>query len=270
LLYNKRMNPQAILRLYDQEMRKEALPGLATIYKQPGLTFFTIPQPSLPTGWVIYTQLDAGVADQVIQSTIDFFKQYGGEFEWKVYGHDTPSDLKERLLAHGFISEDPEAVLALDLETVAPGFWEPPSASIHRITDSDQLGEIARIEGEAWAEPFTDLEESLGAEMLATPEQISIYVAYAGEMPASCAWIRFYPGRQFAELYGGATSTYLRGKGLYTALVKVRAQEAHQRGVRFLVVDTSPMSRPILERLGFVFLTYSQPFIMKFSGALAR
>ena len=263
------MDPHTILHLYDLEMRKDAAPGLATIYQQPGLTFLTTRPPGPNAGWVIYTHLDPAVADQVIQSTIDFFKQNGGEFEWKVYEHDTPPDLKERLLARGFVSEDIEAVLALDLETVPPGFWEPPSARVQRISDLEQLAEVTRIETEVWGEPFADLEAMLGAEMQATPDQISVYVAYAGGQPASSAWIRFYPQRQFAELYGGATLPDQRGKGLYTALVKVRAQEARRRGVRFLVVDTSPMSRPVLEKLGFVFLTYSQPFVMKNSRAPA-
>jgi GNAT superfamily N-acetyltransferase len=251
-------------------MRKEAPLGLATIYQQPGLTFFTIPPPGSRSGWVIYTRLDPALADQAIQSTIEFFKQYGGEFEWKVYDHDTPPDLKERLLAHGFVSEDLEAVLALDLETVPPGFWEPSSASVHRITDPGQLADVTLIEAEVWDEPFTDLGAMLGAEMQATPDQLSIYVAYAGAEPASTAWIRFYPECQFAELYGGATVPRQRGKGLYTALVKARALEARRRGVRFLVVDTSPMSRPVLEKLGYVFLTCSQPYVMKFSEARTK
>jgi hypothetical protein len=65
-------------------------------------------------------------------------------------------------------------------------------------------------------------------------------------------------------LYGGATLTAHRGKGLYQALVQARAMEARARGVRFLVVDTSPMSGPILQRHGFVFLTHAQGFVMSF------
>jgi hypothetical protein len=37
--------------------------------------------------------------------------------------------------------------------------------------------------------------------------------------------------------------------------------------MRFLTVDTSPMSRPILEKNGFVFLTHAQAFVMDFSRA---
>jgi GNAT superfamily N-acetyltransferase len=76
--------------------------------------------------------------------------------------------------------------------------------------------------------------------------------------------VRFYPGRQFAELYGGSTVEEYRGRGLYSGLVRARAQEARARGVRFLAVDTSPMSRPILEKAGFTFLAHTQPFVYSF------
>ena len=258
------MQPHTILHLYDQEMRQDYPPGQVNVYRRPGLTYFTVSPTTPRSGWVVYTRLDAQTAGEAIQSTIDFFRQYGGEFEWKVYDHDTPPDLKERLLAHGFVAEEQESVVALDLQSAPPDFWQPASADIRRVTEPAQLADITRIESEVWGEPFDDLETMLSAEMQAAPDSISIYVAYADGRPASSAWIRFYPGRQFAELYGGATIPAQRGKGLYTALVKARAHEARQRGVRFLLVDASDMSRPVLEKLGFVFLTHTQPFVMDF------
>lgn len=93
------------------------------------------------------------------------------------------------------------------------------------------------------------------------PEQLSVYIALADGEPASSAWIRFYPGRQFAELYGGATVARHRGQGLYTTRIKARAEEARRRGARFLRVDASAMSRPFLEKRGFVFLTNTRPFV---------
>ena len=53
-------------------------------------------------------------------------------------------------------------------------------------------------------------------------------------------------------LWGGSTLPDYRKQGLYTGLLAVRAREAQARGRRFLTVDASPMSRPILERFGFV------------------
>ena len=259
------MEAQAILDLYDQEMRKDASASRAKIYKRPGLTYFLAMPPSPRAGWVIYTRLDEANVDEAISSTVDFLHDNGGEFEWKVYDHDTPSDLKERLLARGFEAEELEAVLAFDMEEAPKGFWEPSPATVRRITDPKELAAVTKIESEVWNEPYDDLEAALAEEMKTTPDQVSVYLAYAGDEAACSAWIRYYPERRFAELYGGATLPAHRGKGMYKALVRARAKEARERGVRFLVVDTSPMSGPILQRHGFVFLTHAQGFVMHFS-----
>jgi predicted acetyltransferase len=51
-----------------------------------------------------------------------------------------------------------------------------------------------------------------------------------------------------------------RRRGLYTALLAARAQEARRRGARFLTVDASPMSQPILEKLGFRCISYAHEY----------
>ena len=52
-----------------------------------------------------------------------------------------------------------------------------------------------------------------------------------------------------------------RGRGIYRALVARRAQLAAERGRRYIEVDASDDSRPILERLGFVPVTTTTPYI---------
>ena len=64
----------------------------------------------------------------------------------------------------------------------------------------------------------------------------------------------------FASLYGGATLPEWRSRGIYRALVAARARLAAARGVRYLLVDASDDSRPILERLGFVVIGTTTPF----------
>ena len=62
---------------------------------------------------------------------------------------------------------------------------------------------------------------------------------------------------QFAGLWSGATLPAYRRRGLYTAVLAVRVQEAIRRGYHFLTIDASPMSRPIVARHGFQLLTYA-------------
>ena len=77
------------------------------------------------------------------------------------------------------------------------------------------------------------------------------------------AWVNFHDGTDFASLWGGSTLEAYRGRGIYKALVSRRADEAAERGFRFLQVDASPDSRPILERLGLRTLTSTTPWIWR-------
>ena len=70
------------------------------------------------------------------------------------------------------------------------------------------------------------------------------------------------PGVDFAGLFGGVTLPEFRGRGLYKATVARRAELARERGYRWLYVDALPTSRPILERLGFVKLTTTRPYVI--------
>lgn len=51
------------------------------------------------------------------------------------------------------------------------------------------------------------------------------------------------------------------GRGIYRALVAARAQRAAARGVRYLQVDASADSAPILRRLGFHAVTTTTPYV---------
>lgn len=62
-------------------------------------------------------------------------------------------------------------------------------------------------------------------------------------------------------LWGGATLPAWRGRGIYRALVAHRAKLAAERGRRYIETDASDDSRPILERLGFVAVTTTTPYV---------
>jgi len=65
----------------------------------------------------------------------------------------------------------------------------------------------------------------------------------------------------FATLWGGSTLKEWRGRGIYKALVAYRARLAVARGYSHLEVDASDDSRPILQRLGFVPVTTTTPYV---------
>jgi GNAT superfamily N-acetyltransferase len=63
------------------------------------------------------------------------------------------------------------------------------------------------------------------------------------------------------NLFGGSVLPEARGRGVYRALVQARWEAATARGTPALTVQASRMSRPICERLGFVFLAPVRVFV---------
>ena len=149
--------------------------------------------------------------------------------------------------------------MVLDLETAPASLFEPVTADVRRLIGPALIDVVIQIMDEVWDEDHEGLGEFLADELTHHGDYLSIYLAYTGGIPACAAWVRFQKGSQFAELWGGSTLAEYRKRGLYTALLAVRAQEARQRGVRYLTIDASPMSEPIVAKYGFQQLAVSYP-----------
>lgn len=253
------MDTATILRLYDQQERQQ---GNHTLYRREVTPDVVRHICKLPDRlhFVIYSSLTAVSADRIIQEQIDYFQTVGGSgLEWKVYDHDQPSDLKARLIAHGFQPDEAEGLLVLDMESAPDSYWQPVTADVRPVTTLAQIRDIVAIQQQVWDSDFYWLETQL-SEFLREPDFWSVYMAYVDDKPVCAAWASFPAGSQFAGLWGGATLAGYRRQGVYTAVVNTRAQEARRRGYRFLMIDASDMSRAILEKRGFRFLTNTYPY----------
>ncbi len=252
------MELNELLAIFDQEQRIDlAFPGSRR--EVAGRVIRHVNRED-KTSFIPYSRMDANTVEAEIDAQVAYFELLGiKEFEWKVYDHDTPADLRQRLAARGFELEPSEALMVLDLEN-APGFyWTLELPEIARITSPEGVRELMRMEDEIWETDHGRLGEWLTRDLQQTPEQLSIYAMWDAGRVVSAAWVYFHPPTQFASLWGGSTLTAYRKRGYYTALLVIRAREARQRGFRFLTVDASPMSRAILEKHGFQFLGFSTP-----------
>ena len=250
-------NMDEIRRLYDQwqrinidyaRVRREVTPRTVRLIDTPN-----------ERGTIIYSRLDAATVDEAIRTEIAYFRKLKivDDLEWKLFEYDQPADLKDRLIAHGFVPQDPDAVLILDMETIPPALLAPITHDVRRITDAERLNDVASIQQTVWDESFDWLIKSLGRTLHDDPEELSVYVAYVDGVPASAGWIDYHAGNPFAGLWGGSTVPAYRKRGLYTALVSARVQEAKARGIRYLTIDASPASRAVLEKFGFQFMAHA-------------
>lgn len=249
------MDIHTLLALFDRQQRIDIEYPEARKEVLPHVVRFVRPAPAM--NFVLHSRLDAANADQVIREQIAYFTRFDQPFEWKAFDHDSPPDLKDRLVAHGFErDDDPGAVMVLEPGEVATRLPEPAAGVVRRITSRHQLDDVIRILETVHEKNFDPLRNRLGGH-LEIPGYLSLYVIDVGGQPACSGWIYFHPNSQFASLWGGSTVGEHRGRGLYTAMLAVRVQEAVRRGYRYVTVDAGPMSRPILARHGFQVLTYA-------------
>jgi hypothetical protein len=180
---------------------------------------------------------------------VDAFMHESGtkRASWWLTERSTPADVEEQLLAAGCTRDDADYLHAAMLLTS-----EPPASGIEAraVETFEEFAEARRVSLDAFKNPH-----------IPAPTDEELRRAWAAQSdPTFAAWIdgriASTGGAMFtragAYLMGGATAQWARGRGAYRAVVRARWEAAVERGTPALAVGAGPMSRPILEQLGFV------------------
>jgi GNAT superfamily N-acetyltransferase len=246
-----------VLALYDAEMRQDPMVDPGTRVERVGPVVRVVGTEN----YVLFSRLTDANAREVIATQAEFFRRAGSEVEWKLYGHDTPANLALLLEAEGFVPDQPETLVVLDLGEDTARWPVPPGVEVRQVTDSTRFRDAIAANDAAFGPEGRDFAGRL-KDRLSDPT-LGLFVAYVDGVPASTGRVELPPGRSFAGLWGGGTAPKFRHRGIYRALVATRAEFARRRGYRFLTVDARETSRPILERLGFVPLTSTRGWILR-------
>lgn len=258
-----------LLRLFHHQTRlargaAEAPPGIVRDTDGPVVRRY----PERPGASYSLVECPEGLGDDPgywISRQARFFARRQETVEWKTYSYDRPPDLGERLAAAGFVPDEPETLLLGDVAALIREVELPGGVRVRLVDIADSDADLARIDRlmtAIWGPgPHT---ESLAEEMREDPSGLDVVVAEeSAGGPVLCAgWIRYSVGTDFASMWGGSTLPAWRRRGLYRATVTYRAALARERGYRFMRLDTSPDSRPILTRLGLRAVATTTPYIL--------
>jgi GNAT superfamily N-acetyltransferase len=129
---------------------------------------------------------------------------------------------------------------------------------------------VAGIEGTEGMVVFADLKPETTGEVI--DEQIAYFLRlkqdfewklYEFDSPPTLKHLLTFPvGSRFAELNGGGVVSTNRGRGIFSALLSRRIEEAKARGYTRVAVDAAPMSRPILLHKGFQHVCWTYPMFL--------
>ncbi|MBB6346874.1 GNAT superfamily N-acetyltransferase [Nonomuraea muscovyensis] len=272
------MEHDEVLAAYDRQMRRDVRPDAPGVrVERAGAV---VRQTAPATGWngVLWSDLPetgAGEVEAAIARQVRHYAALGLAFEWKLYAHDRPRDLGRRLIAAGFTPEPAETLMVAETAAVvratdraaAPAEGSagegclPGGVRLVPVTDAAGVELMAEVHEQAFGTGRDAIRHRLLALLAQEPGTVAAVVALAGGRPVSAARMELPPGTDFAGLWGGGTVPGHRGRGLYRALVGFRARLAAERGYRYLHVDASEQSRPILLRLGFAPLSTTTPYL---------
>ncbi len=254
------MNKAELLILYDKDLREQIEYPEARKEVTAEVVRFIRKPPAM--NFVSVTFAKESDFDSVIERELDYFVPMGQPFTWKVCDHDPYPSLKEKLVVHGFVrDEDAGDVLVMDVEDASPHLFAPVTADIRHISKPEGLKDIIYVLDKVYGNDNAWVNDRLGGH-LKIPGYLSIYVAYVEDQPASIAWT-YFPKGHFATLFAGSTLSEFRKRGLYTSLLSMRLKEIRERGYRYALVEAGAMSRPIVEKHGFQYLTTSWDYEWK-------
>jgi GNAT superfamily N-acetyltransferase len=253
------MNPHAVLAVFDEQIRRHPEPDAHTQVESADGVVRCV---SAGDGWngVTWSDLDPAAVDGVIAAQISRFAQVAQPWEWKHYSYDRPPDLPERLLAAGFTAEPAETLLVAEIADLVVDVAPPQGVELLPVVDEQGVEALVQVHDQVFGGDHSRLGRTLLPGLARQPPTVAAVVAMAGKTPIAAGRMEFHVGTDFASLWGGGTLHDWRGRGVFRSLVAYRAALASTRGFRYLQVDASADSRPILRRLGFVELATTTPF----------
>ncbi|NEK60210.1 GNAT family N-acetyltransferase [Geodermatophilus sabuli] len=207
---------------------------------------------------VVWSDLSEADADRVIAAEV---ARSEGPLEWKLYSHDRPADLPDRLRAAGLRPEPAETVMVADLADLQLPVPTPGGVRLTTVEDDAGVEAMTDVHRGAFGTVHAGSGTAVRAALQLHPRPIEAVVAWAGDVPVSAGRVEFHEGTGFASLWGGGTLPAWRGRGVFRALVGHRAVLARDRGFRWLQVDALPASRPILQRMGFHPVAETTPWV---------
>lgn len=251
----------AYLKAYEEQLRARVAPGETVDRFGP-----VIRRMGGGRGFVLYRDLnglEGADLDAFIACQRDHFAGLVGDVEWKYHDGDLPADLPDRLLAAGFVPQERETVMVGDATGLTGQVELPGGVRLREVTHRSDLERIGRLEEAVWGYDHAWLVEVLERSLLGSGDPIVVIVAETGAEVACAAWARFHVGTEFVSLWGGSTLERWRRRGIYRATVAYRARLAVERGFRYVQVDASAASSPILAGLGLRPVAMSVPYVWR-------
>ena len=166
------------------------------------------------------------------------------------------------LLAHGLQPENQETVMMIAIDEFADAAPQlAPTVEIVECSSTEEIEEIANMQSVIWGSDWSWFGDYLKARMERSEGDTVLYAAKSHGQIVGSARLEVTDNSCVGGLWGGSVADRWRRQGIYRNLLAVRVERARDLGLKYLVIDASADSRPILQRLGFVEVATTVPYV---------
>ncbi|MFD1713263.1 GNAT family N-acetyltransferase [Amnibacterium flavum] len=252
-----------LLAAYDSQLRTDAeTPSAIAVTLLGPLRLVTFDG---GRGFITYPHLgNLGEADlrALVPAALDHFlgDPVVTRVEWKTRGHDRAPGLHHALIANGFVADEVETIMIGDASALAVDVPLPEGVSLRVVTAEADVRAMSAMQDMAFGDPVSKEMADAILRRLERNDGMELWVAEADGVIVSAGRLEPVPSSQFAGIWGGATLEQWRGRGIYRALTSARAHSAIALGKTLIHSDSSPYSRPILERSGLTAVSTTTPY----------
>ncbi len=205
------------------------------------------------------SRIEEDQLEDTIKQVVDFYTSAGlTKIAWIVSPQSKPDTLVEKLESAGFKKEIP--VLGMyrsigeELNISITEEFEFKAKTLDEFAASFNDPEFCRMVERAYGMPegAAGIYKMMG--LIAQGMEVTFYVAYEKKenKPVGIGGLLYVPGTKIGLLGGAATLPEYRGKGIYSAMLKLRNEKAKKDGKENLIIQAKEAtSAPIAEKNGF-------------------
>ena len=218
-----------ILKLYDEQVRKNPIttPDLALIQGNGVLRV------EGAFNFVWSWDFQKSETEQLVTLQAEYFRQKGEELMWRVFDHDSPSNIEEHLKKQGFQPCPKSTLMVLPLESFC---IKNTVYEVRKVDSEETLIGFLNVAAQAFECDTDESEFNYFAKIIADP-QFALYCAYANGIPVASGRMEIPHGSSFGLMFGGSVLKEYRGKGYYQALVTARIKWAKTLGLKYLSTE---------------------------------
>lgn len=229
--------------------------------------WYESPIAALPYNGVL--RFDAAADDALMDRICARFRERKVPFVWFMPPSGASARLDAALRARGLVEGDAATGMWADLETLPAAPPPPPGIEIRPVETAADVRVMLELVRWRWnVAPRDAIRLARVAEAFdfTAPGGARCWIAWQNGVPVAKATLNVADG--VAGLYGVATRTEARGRGLAHTLTLHVAAAARAKGLRLGVLHATAMARGLYTRLGFRVAAPFRIYVDASSGGL--